>query len=411
MRILHTSDWHLNDKLGRISRQGDIVKRLEQIANYLDEHKVDVMVVAGDLFSQYNRLDELKSAVGEINKVFKPFLLDGGTIVTISGNHDNEAFFNLMRFALDLADPIDTNKSGARPRGRLYLAAEPTCLLLEDKAGEQVQFVLMPYPTSSRYLKGEKARYSSMDEKNRLLHQSMLKKINLIKDKYINPKLPSVLVGHAHIRGSELHNLYRISEREDVVFEAGDIPTNWAYAAYGHIHKPQALAGTTHVRYSGSIERLDFGERDDKKSVVLVEIGAKGRTQEPVCLPLNATPIYRVEINNPEEISSLKDKYSELERALVRYKLTYKPGDHNRDAICRELDKIFPRWYEREIVIDGSIISLKSSTNLINTQDLPTTVRTYLQQKLADNPDKDAVFKLAEQLLADETFLNCEVEI
>ncbi|WP_017749078.1 metallophosphoesterase family protein [Scytonema hofmannii] len=174
MRILHTSDWHLNDKLGRIPRQGDIVKRLEEIANYLDEHRVNVMVVAGDLFSQYNRLEELKSAVENMNEVFKPFLLGGGTIVTISGNHDNEAFFNLMSLTLDLAVPIDPNKPGARPRGRLYLAARPTYLLLEDNAGQQVQFVLMPYPTSSRYLKDEKTKYSSMDEKNSLLHQAML---------------------------------------------------------------------------------------------------------------------------------------------------------------------------------------------------------------------------------------------
>lgn len=412
MRILHTSDWHLNDKLGRIPRQGDIVKRLEEIANYLDEHKVDVMVVAGDLFSQYNRLDELKSAVGEMRDVFQPFLLGGGTIVTISGNHDNEAFFNLMRFALDLADPIDLKKPGARPGGRLYLAAQPTYLLLEDKAGQQVQFVLMPYPTSSRYLKDEKTKYGSLDEKNSLLHQAMLEKIDLIKNKHINPGLPSVLVSHAHIRGSQLHNLYRISEREDVVFDARDIPPNWAYAAYGHIHKPQPLAGTTHVRYSGSIERLDYGEKDDDKSVVLVEIGAKGRTQEPAILPLNATPIYRIEITNPEEIASLKDKHAELDRALVFYKLTYKPGEHNRDAICRELDKIFPRWYDREIVADGSSISLKSSTLAADTQDVATIVRKHLQQQLAEHQDKDAVLALAEQLLADEKFVNnSEVEI
>lgn len=412
MRILHTSDWHLNDTLGRIPRQGDIVKRLEEIANYLDEYKVDVMVVAGDLFNQYKRLDELKSAVGDVNEVFKPFLLGGGTIVTISGNHDNEVFFNLMSLALDLADPIDPKKPGARPSGRLYLAAQPTHLLLQDKAGQQVQFVLMPYPTSSRYLRNENTRYGGVDEKNRLLHQAMLKRIDRIKSEHIKPELPTVLVGHAHIRGSQIHNLYQISEGEDVIFEAGDIPTNWAYAAYGHIHKAQALAGTTHVRYSGSIERLDYGERDDEKSVVLVEIGPKGRTQEPVCLPLNATPIYRIEINNPEEIASLKDEYAELDRALVSYKLTYKPGEHNRDEICRQLDKIFPRWYKREIVTDGSSISLKSSTLVADTQDVAKTVRGYLQQQLAGHQDKDAVLALAEQLLADDKFVNnSEVEI
>lgn len=407
MRILHTSDWHLNDRLGRINRQGDIVERLEEIANYLDEYQVDVMVVAGDLFSQYNRLEELKSAMGEVNRVFKPFLLGGGTIVTISGNHDNEAFFNILRFALDLADPIDPKQAGARPRGRLYLAAQPTYLLLEDKAGQQVQFVLMPYPTSARYLKNEQTRYGSMDEKNRLLHQAMLKEISRIKDKKINPRLPSVLVGHAHIRGSQIHNLYRISEREDVIFEPADIPTNWAYAAYGHIHKPQTLAGTTHVRYSGSIERLDYGEREDNKSVVLVEVSPEGRNGEPVPLQLNATPIYRVEIHDPEkDIPSLRDKYPQADRALVFYQLVYKPGEHNRDALCRELETIFPRWYDRNVVPEGSSISLKSPSSVTETQDVPGYVRNHLQQQLAGHPDRDAVLALAEQLLTDEQMLN-----
>lgn len=92
MKILHTSDWHLNERLKHVPRQGDIVARLEEIAGYLEEYQVDVMVVAGDLFSHYNRLEELKSAMGEVNRIFKPFLLQGGTIVTISGNHDDENF-------------------------------------------------------------------------------------------------------------------------------------------------------------------------------------------------------------------------------------------------------------------------------------------------------------------------------
>ena len=118
-----------------------------------------------------------------------------------------------------------------------------------------------------------------------------------------------------------------------------------------------------------------------------------------------------MEINNPEELASLKDKYCELDRALVSYKLTYKPGEHNRDAICRELDKIFPRWYDREIVTDGSSLSLKSST-LTDTQDVAATVRTHFQQQLVGHQDKDAVLALAEQLLADEKFVNnSEVEI
>jgi DNA repair exonuclease SbcCD nuclease subunit len=93
MKILHTGDWHMNDTLGRIDRASDICRSLEQIAVYLEEHEIDVMIVAGDLFSERSRLDQMRAAVGEIKRVFHPFLDRGGSIVAISGNHDREVFF------------------------------------------------------------------------------------------------------------------------------------------------------------------------------------------------------------------------------------------------------------------------------------------------------------------------------
>jgi DNA repair protein SbcD/Mre11 len=50
------------------------------------------------------------------------------------------------------------------------------------------------------------------------------------------------------------------------------------------------------VRYSGSIERMDLGERDDEKGVVLIDLGPDGIQGEPWTLPLEATPVYEVSI-------------------------------------------------------------------------------------------------------------------
>ena len=409
MKILHTSDWHLNDRLGHIKRQDDIEARLVEIAGYLEEHQVDVMIVAGDLLSTYNRIEEVKTAISQVNEIFKPFLLRGGTIITISGNHDRENYFRLLRFAGDLTAPIIPSQSGARPNGRMYFVSDPAYLLLEDKTGQQVQFVLMPYPTPTRYLKNEKTRFGSIDEKNRLLHQAMMETINKIQTKHVKPDLPSVIVGHAHIRENEIHNTYKITETEDVIFDINDIPTNWAYGAFGHIHKPQALAGTTHIRYSGSIDRMDKGEKDDEKSVVLVEIGALGRIGEPICLPLNATPIYDIIITDPElEIPRLKDNYSELKRALVYYQLTYQPGKHNRDAICQELERIFPRWYKREIFAEGvnsSNLSLSSTENILEAKNTLEVVRNYFKQQLESDRDREDIMILLEELLATENLI------
>lgn len=403
MKILHTSDWHLNDRLGHIKRQDDIEARLVEIARYLEEHQVDVMIVAGDLLSTYNRIEEVKTAISQVNKIFKPFLLNGGTILTISGNHDREDYFRLLRFAGDLTAPIIPSQSGARPNGRMYFVSDPAYISLEDKTGQQVQFVLIPYPTPTRYLKNEKTRFGSIDEKNRLLHQAMMETINKIQNKFIKPDLPSVLVAHAHVRGNEIHSTYKITEKEDVIFDINDIPTNWAYGAFGHIHKPQFIAGTTHICYSGSIERMDKGEVGYPKTVFLVEIGASGRIGNPIPLYLNATPIYDILITDPEiEIPQLKDKYSEAERALVSYQLTYQPGKHNRDAICEEIQRIFPRWYNRKIIAEGSDLSLKSPNFITESKNTSEVVRNYLQEQLQGHQDKEAILALAEQLLATE---------
>lgn len=401
MRILHTADWHLSDRLGRVARQPHLVARLQEIAAYLDERRVDVMVVAGDLFSQHSRADEMQQAVEDVNGIFKPFLMRGGTILAISGNHDSEALFGLLRSAMDLAAPLDPSRAGPRPRGRLYLAAQPTYLLLEDDTGQQVQFALLPYPTSARYLRDEGTRYSSLDEKNQLLHQALLGRLNQMQQQKIDPRLPSVLVSHIHVRGSQTHNLYHISEREDVIFEVGDIPFHWAYVAYGHIHRPQELPGASHVRYSGSIECLDYAEKDDAKTVVLAEIGPRGLIGDAEPLPLHPTPVFHVDVLDPDrDMVGLADRYPEAGYALVSYRLIYKPGQHDRDQLCRDLESVFPNWYRREIVAEGTELRLPGAAPTGAVRDVPGTVRNYLQQQLAGQPDETDLLALADQLLA-----------
>jgi exonuclease SbcD len=400
MRLLHTADWHLNERLGRLPRQPDIRARLEEIAGYLDRYDVDVMVVAGDVFSHHTRLEEVRDAVGDVNEVFKPFLTRGGTIVAISGNHDNEALFNLLRAALDLAHPLDPRQPGPRPGGRLYLAAQPTCLLLQDRKGQQVQFALLPYPTTARYLRDESTGYNSGDERNHLLHGALLQKLREFHARMIDARLPSVLVSHIHVRGSEIHTLYRITEREDVIFDPSDIPTHWAYVAYGHIHRPQQLCGSPHVRYAGSIERFDYAERVDEKGVVLVEIGPAGRVGEPTLLPLDATPLYQIEITDPEaQLPALREQYPDAQRALVAYRLIYQPGEHNREEMCRELETVFPRCYRSEVVPVGSVLAATRPELHATVRNVPATVRGYLEEHLTQDPERDDLLALAEQYL------------
>jgi exonuclease SbcD len=404
MRVLHTADWHMNANLGREDLSKDINRVLKQIAGYLEEYQVDVLLVAGDLFAR-SRMDQIRSAVREIHDTFLPFLQRGGTILAISGNHDNELFFETLRDALELVAPGWVASSNTDATGRLYIFPRPRVLRLANATGHTVQFVLMPYPTSSAYLRGEKiTNWKTTEEKHQLLQQRFTYVLAHLEQQ-LDPRLPSVLVSHIHVRGSDKHILYHISEVDDVIFEPGNIPTHWTYAAYGHIHKPQCvIKGADHIRYAGSIQSLDAGEANDKKSVVLFEIGSDNSLVEPpVQLPLDTTPIYQIEIKDPDtQLANLIRDYPEADRALVYYTLHWEPGRHDRDTLCQQIHDIFPRWYGRSIKEIGRGLSQHVSFAPQHMYNVAGTVRDYLTTQISGHSQRDELIALAETFLAEE---------
>ena len=73
----------------------------------------------------------------------------------------------------------------------------------------------------------------------------------------MDERRPAVLVSHIAIRGVPVRHERKLRDTDDVLFEPEDISGRWAYAAYGHIHAASTVNGMEHVRYAGSIERLD----------------------------------------------------------------------------------------------------------------------------------------------------------
>ncbi len=412
MRILHTSDWHMGDTLGRIDRSADIVQALEQIANYLEEHNVDVMLATGDLFSDRLSPEKLRTAIAEIRRIFLPFLARGGTLLAISGNHDNETFFETLRYAMDMGASIKKTGDGTHLSGRLYLAANPRLIRLTDKHNQTVQFILMPYPTARGYLRGEKTHYNTIEEKHCAIQQRFVATLNELKSR-LNHHQPSVLLSHINVRGTEIHNSrghqpFRMSEVEDVIFEPDDVPSEFAYVAYGHIHKAQeAVRGAAHIRYAGSIERMDIAESSDQKSVVLLELGKGGLLNQPTLLNLKPTPMLRFEIANPNtEIPQLAARFkdSEPQRALVQYTLRWQPDKHNLDEISKAIEAVFPRWYHRDLIDASADNAQKNSFTPQRVQDVVNTVRQYLSIQVEGHSQRDELLALAEAMLAEEVW-------
>ncbi len=400
MRIIHTADWHLCDKLGRNDRTPDLKSRVERVAELCLERRADLLLIAGDVFSEQASVEDMTRALRHIRDSFRPFFAAGGTILAVTGNHDRNHRIEIVKAGMDLAMPA-APPGGVLPPGRMYLANTVGTVKVTDADGARVQFVLLPYPFPSRYNVGSET-FASKEEENRQVRGAVSDWLQRKpSDPSFDVTLPTVLVAHLHVRGSEMTTAYKMTDRDDVLFDLGELHTEWRYVALGHIHKPQCLGGSETVRYPGSLDRLDFGETHDDHGVLLFDVrGAEPVV--PVRLPIPPTPFHTVTvIDFDAELPTLAEKYPDHATAIVRLTVSPPTGNTDRDDVARQLKKLFPRWHslawiEAERTGDDGTAKAK-----FNPRDgFDTTVRNYLTEQLAGDPDSPAVLALADTFLA-----------
>lgn len=388
MRLLHTADWHLGDYLGYVDRTADQLRAVDRILDHCAEQRVDVLVVAGDVFNEY-RGETLAGLVRELARRLHPHLGRGMQAIFIPGNHDREYLFSLVETVEALA--------GEETARRVHFVSRPQVLRLPDPSGAfAVQFVLAPYPTTHRYLPEDVGvRGLARDERRQVLARQFAERIAAAQAE-LDVNRPAVLVSHVYVRTAETPTLYRMSEAEDVPIEPQDLPA-WAYTALGHIHRPQVVGGRPAARYAGSPERLDAGECDDDKSCVLVELGSSGLIGEPSLLPLPATPIHSVIVRSGDDLDALAEHYPDRDRALVHLQVTWRPGQDNPYALVSELRRLFPRCFKLDHRPESE--PSRGDPTGADPLDMAATVRVYLTPRLEGRPDAERLLRLADQLV------------
>src|SRR3954469_16568500 len=187
MKILFTTDWHLGYEMGganRVERLSDQKRQLALIARYLEQHDVDVLAVAGDVFEAQERA-RARSAVAAMMAALGPSLERGLQVVMIAGNHDKDWFMETASEWLDAASATD----------RFVLATRPRLHTVEAR-GEQVNFALLPFPTPTRY------DITAMDDsggagaRNERIVKAFVERMALLKQEAAEQRLPTVLMTH-----------------------------------------------------------------------------------------------------------------------------------------------------------------------------------------------------------------------
>ncbi|MFD4291853.1 exonuclease SbcCD subunit D [Rhodococcus sp. NPDC058505] len=259
MRILHTSDWHVGRTFHGVDLLADQAAALAAIAGLVAEHRVEVVVVPGDV---YDRAVPSADAVTVCNRGFEAIRAAGAVIVATSGNHDSPARLG--------AGAAFAAAGGLHLLTRVADVAAP--VLLSDEHGP-VAFYGIPYlePETTRAELGVPAARTHAD----ILDAAMARvRADLAARAATGAAARSVVLAHAFVVGAEATGSERSISVGGVETVSASAFDGVDYVALGHLHSPQTL--TDRVRYSGSPLPYSFGERSHRKAVWIVDLDADG---------------------------------------------------------------------------------------------------------------------------------------
>ncbi len=262
MRILHTADWHIGQRLHERQRTDEHEQFLNWLLETIQEYQVELLLVSGDIFDT-----ALPSS--ESTNLYYRFLYrlfdetDTYTVIT-AGNHDSPRHLEAPREFLEM--------------GRIYVvgtAAAPTkCVVSLPPDDPQVAVAAVPFLSESdlRHLSYE----TEVDRNER--YRERFKAFYADCVAAMPPGIPKILMGHLFVQGGQVGTSERnVQIGGATATHASDFPKDVSYVALGHLHRPQTIKGTDYpVRYSGSPIPLRFNETGYRKVVYLLELSDDG---------------------------------------------------------------------------------------------------------------------------------------
>jgi exonuclease SbcD len=314
--------------------------------------------------------------------------------VALTGNHDHATTCAALAHAIDLATP--TGGNGVAAGGRFYLASEPRWLRLRDQGGEVVPFVLLPYPTRHAYLSAG-CRVRGRAALNTDLRMAFLARLQALRQEAgCSAEHSGVLAAHVNMLPGAA--AFRLEAQADVVIPPEQLPGPWSYVALGHIHKAQQVPSSFPLHYPGSIQRLDFGERNNPVGVLLLELtGGVVKSLKTISLP--AREFLEVTLGGPDADFVPLSQADPLS-ALVRVRLDFTPAPPDLQRVHHRVCEQFPHCFEIRYPLPESPVVIEGFQP---PQDLDErgVIVAYLAQQVDDETERIALEELLDEVLAE----------
>lgn len=297
MKILHTSDWHLDAKLEQKSRFAEHDRFLNWLRETLISEKIDVLIIAGDIF---DNMSPGNSSHSRYSTFLGNLFLDTQSgksrcrsVFATAGNHDSPSFLRTSERLLEiLGIHVVTSPESE---------VEKMIFPVSDHSGKTRLLVLaVPYlrekdlapfidhaadcDLTRKIMEAFRKFYRQITDRALELRESILRREYPDWERFqelpekerrreASRRIPLLATGHLFTAGGKSLDDDSDSIRVGTLdrFPAEDFPEELDYLALGHLHVPQCVKGRENIRYCGSPIPIDFSELGTPKQVVILE--------------------------------------------------------------------------------------------------------------------------------------------
>jgi len=312
--FIHTADIHfgmenygkLDPKTGIHSRLLDFERALNFCIDIGIQEKIDFFLFSGDAYKTANPSPTQQKLLANC---FLRLHRAGIPVVIIVGNHDHPLSFGKAN-SLDIF--------GNMPLDGFHVIAKPTTLALDTKNGP-INIVGIPWPTRNTIALSNTHHLKSAVEITDYIAQAVGVLIQNFAAQ-LDPAVPAVLAGHLTVSsgifsGSEKRAIYG---NDPVLMPSQLAIAPFDYVALGHLHRHQNLNsnGYPALVYSGSIERVDFGERKEDKGFCLVRVPAKGKAHYEF-IPTPMRPFVQIEVELQPGVDQTEQIVAQIQQHTI----------------------------------------------------------------------------------------------
>lgn len=301
MKLLHTSDWHLGQKLLHREREEEHQLALDWLMDTVIKEEIDILIVAGDVF-------DISNPPNVARRMYYRFLnrlvqTSCRYLIVTGGNHDSPS---MLEAPQELLKTFNFWVLGAAPE-------DPNDQLVEIRNDEgELEAVIAAVPfLRDRDLSYGVSGEGGLDRIERI-REGLARHYDhlaaLIKERYPED-IPAIATGHLYASGAEASdrqdNIY-IGDKENI--KAERFSPVFDYVALGHIHRPQKIGGESRIRYSGSLIPLSFSETKDEKGVYILNF--EGKSLQHV--RFEKLPVFR-------RLKTIEGSLTEVEEKLKQF--------------------------------------------------------------------------------------------